>query len=192
MKFLREHSYDVVKLILNQIGVTVFGTVMWTATAKNPTLLLLSGLLSIGLYLFLQYTLCWEVGAKDKIKIDGGRLAPMPAKGALLSLLANIPNLLLALLVGLGILINTEWGANMAVVCNAILRLLSGMYLGVISLISGALFESPKIEYEWWWFIVAVLPSIGASAVGYLLGSKNKRISAIFGISAPASGKNHK
>ncbi len=176
-----------VKLFLNQLGVTVFGTVLTIATKDNSTLLLLSGLLSIGLYLYLNYTVCWEIGAKDKIRVDGGRLKYSPAKGFIISLGANIPNILFALLIGFGILVNTTWGGNLSLVSYAILHLLNGMYNGIMKL----LFDSVS-AHLWWGYIVATLPSIIICGLAYFLGSKNIRILKKLGISKPSSGKNQK
>lgn len=201
MNFFKNYSYSIVKLFLNQIGMTVFGTVLTIATRNNPSLLLASGILSIGLYIFLAYSVCWEIGAKDKIKIDGGRLEPFPARGFIIAFIANIPNILLSLLVGLGLLINSDWSNTMAGICNIIVRLLNGMYQGVIKLIGdgisknavpGAMYESTPIEMTWWWFIIATLPVIIVGGLAYFLGSKNISLSKKLGINSSASGKNKK
>ena len=144
--FFKEHSYNIVKLFLNQIGITVFGTMLALATSGNETLLLGSSIFSILFLLALDYNSCWEIGAKDKIRIDGGRLAPMPYKGALLSALANVPNLLLALLMGVGILIGNEAGRTMSAICNTISRILNGMYLGVIKVLEYTIYTAPKLS----------------------------------------------
>ena len=53
--FLKENSYSMVKMFVNQIAMTVFGTMLALATAGNPTLLLCSSIFSILFYLFLVY-----------------------------------------------------------------------------------------------------------------------------------------
>ncbi len=190
-----------VKLFLNQIGVTVFATVLTIATRANPSLLFWSSVLSLGLYLFLQYCLCWEVGARDKIKIDGGRMEEMSGKGLLLALGANIFNILLSLLIGLGFLIDTKWSESVAAVCNVFLRLFNGMYQGFIKIIGDAvnktesvnsIYESLSPEVTWWWFLVAIIPVILVCGLGYLLGSKNIRILGKLGISKPKAGNTKK
>lgn len=201
MNFIKEHIFDMVKLLLNQIGVTVFATVLTIATRANPTLLLCSSILSLGLYLFLQYCLCWEIGAKDKIKVDGGRMKEMSAKGLLLGFGANLPNIVLTLLVGLGILINTAWSGSIAFISNILLRLLNGMYQGPIKLIGDAInktvvldsmYESLPTEVTWWWYLVAMIPVILVCGLGYLLGSKNIRITGKLGIPTPKAGNTKK
>lgn len=144
--FFKEHSYNIVRLFLNQIGITVFGTMLALATSGNPTLLLFSSIFATLFLLVLDYNVCWEIGAKDKIRIDGGRLKPMSGKGALLSLLANIPNLLLSLLMGIGVLIGTSASEGMSVICNAAARLLNGMYLGIIKVLEFVIYTKPKLN----------------------------------------------
>lgn len=188
--FLMEHSYNMVKLFLNQIGLTVFGTMLALATAQNDTLLLISSIFSILFFLVLNYTVGWELGAKDKIRIDAGRLAPMPAKGFFIALGANLPNLILALLMGIGIIINTQKSVEMSLVCNAIARLLNGMYLGTIKLLQDAL--SADITSVWWWFIIITFPALFVGWLSYYLGSKNFRILSIFGINPKPTGMTKK
>lgn len=144
--FFKEHSYNVIKLFLNQIGITVFGTMLALATSSNSALLLASSIFSTVFLLVLDYNVCWEIGAKDKIRIDGGRLKPMPSKGALLSLLANLPNLLLSVLMGIGVLIGTAASETVSIVCNAIARLLNGMYLGIIKVLEYSVYVAPKLD----------------------------------------------
>ena len=182
MEFLKENSYNMVKMFVDQIAMTVFGTIVTIATSGNDDLLLVASLFSIVFYLVVLYTVGWDIGARDKIKIDGGRMREMPAKGFLIALGANSINILLALLIGLGILINTEWAGNISVVCNAIARLIQGMYLGVIKLAEDALFVDAVIQDVWWWFLITPIPAIVIGGLSYYMGSKNKRISEIFGI----------
>ena len=188
--FLREHSYSMVKLFLNQIGLTVFGTMLALATAQNDTLLLASSIFSIVFFLVLNYTSGWELGAKDKIRVDAGRQRAMPAKGLYIALGANLPNLILALLMGIGILINTEGSLSMTLVCNAITRLMNGMYLGVITLLQNAI--GADITAVWWWFIIITLPALFIGWLSYYLGLKNFRILSIFGINPKPSGMTKK
>lgn len=171
-----------VKMFVDQIAMTVFGTIVTMATSQNDDLLLVASLFSIIFYLVVLYTVGWDIGARDKIKIDGGRMREFPAKGLFIALGANSINILLALLIGFGILVGTEWAGNISVVCNAIARLIQGMYLGVIKLLEDALYTEAVIQDVWWWFLITPIPAILTGWFSYYMGSKNKRISDIFGI----------
>ena len=83
-------------MFVDQIAMTVFGTIVTIATSGNDDLLLGASLFSIGFFLVVLYTVGWDIGARDKIKIDGGRMREMPAKGFLIALGANSINILLA------------------------------------------------------------------------------------------------
>ncbi len=187
--FLKEHSYNMVKLFLNQIALTVFGTVLCISTQNYPVLLIATSILAIGMLLFIDYTACWELGAKDKIRIDGGRLKPMPTKGMLIAIGANVPNFILALLIGIGAMIDTAKSQSVAVVCNFITRLLNGMYLGIFKTVESFFYGGPApLIKVWWWFIVITLPAIFTGWLGYYLGSKNIRILEIFGVKPKVDG----
>lgn len=157
--FLKEHSYNMVKLFLNQIGMTVFGTMLALALSRHADLLVISGVFSVVFFLILDYMALWEIGARDKIRIDGGRLKPMSYKGAVLAFGANLPNLILTLLMAVGAFIGTAASESLSIACNAILRLLNGMYLGIIKFFEYTVYVAPKIESA-----VSVLSGAGTSS----------------------------
>ena len=95
--FIKTNSYDIFKMFLNQIGLSIFALVMSVATYNNDTLFLLTGLMSIGIYLYLLYTMTYEIGRKDKPAVDAGRKKPQYAKGLMISLCANALNIILVL-----------------------------------------------------------------------------------------------
>ena len=82
MRFLKENMSTITKMIVNQLGMMIFGLVLSMATSQNDTLFLLASVFSVCFYMFLVYTVGWELGAKDKVRLDGGRIAYAPFKGA--------------------------------------------------------------------------------------------------------------
>ena len=80
MKFFKENSYDIVKLLINQIGIAIFSMTLYFSIALiedanlKSTLNLLVSIFSTLFYYALIYTAAWEFGAKDKIRIDGGKM----------------------------------------------------------------------------------------------------------------------
>lgn len=246
--FFKEHGYNMVKLFINQIGITVFGTMLMLATTGNSTLYIIASVFSILFFLGLNYSSCWELGAKDKIRVDGGRLRSMPYKGALLALGANIPNYLLTVTTGICTLIDTAAAQSVGTVCTVIFNLLNGMYIGVVNFFQHLIYrsdkisaviellrtsaepsadaaaavemlesgftseplsraytalaqtdaptklteeaaallesaiESPTLAQTWWWNFLITVPAILVCMLAYWLGSKNIRISSVFGI----------
>lgn len=172
--FIKQNSYLMFKMMVNQIGMTMFGLMLSMATINNDILMLLTSILSIGMYLFLLYTMNWEYGAKDKIRVDSNREKDMPLKGLWMSLGANIINLLL----GIGVLIGglnltsiaacePSWAYNIYYTCKLIGVFLQGMYSGILSLYA---------PYNVFAYLLIILPALAASTLGYYLGSRNIRI----------------
>ena len=188
----KEHSYSMVRLFLNQIVMSVFGTVMCLSTQNNVTLLVASGILSICMLLFIDYTLMWEVGAKDKIRIDGGRLKSTPAKGLFIGLCGNIPNLVLTVFIGIGAIIDTAAGQSIATVCDPIMRLLNGMYLGIFVTVYDAVYpEGTLLINYWWWYFIIVLPAVLTCFAAYYFGSKGISISGLLGLKKTGADENN-
>ncbi len=188
--FFKEHSFDMVKLFLNQIAMTVFATMLTLAAVKNPTLSLAVSIFSVLFYLFINYSAVWEIGAKDKIRIDAGRIAPMPTKGMYIALGAALPNILLTILIGVGLLFDTVGGQKLSLACNVIMRLTNGTYLGILDSIEAALFaDTARLADMWWWFFVINVPAIITAWIAYILGSKNINIASVLGIKSKADAK---
>ena len=197
MKFFKENSYDVVRLFINQVGITIFSMIIYTAVGMvnidSVARLGIKVAISIFAMLFyfaLLYTVAWDWGAKDKIRIDGGRLDPIKLKGARIAFLANIPNFVLsfisALTVGLYIL-GVEGAQGAAAIFNTFTRLLMSMYLGVLQ---GAFvaFSAEQFVYQFWqavgYFFIPIL-AIAATQIGYAFGMKERKI-------FPSSNSKHK
>ncbi len=188
--FFKQHSFDMVKLFLNQIAMTVFATMLTLAAVKNKNLALAVSIFSVLFYLFINYSAVWELGAKDKLRVDAGRMAPMPAKGFFIALGAALPNIFLTILIGVGLLFDTAGGQKISLYCNVIMRLVNGTYLGIIDSIESALFaNNARLADIWWWFFVINVPAIFTAWLAYLLGSKNISIASVLGIKPKVNAK---
>ena len=95
MKIFKENSYDIVRLYVNQLGIMIFTMLLVFAGGQNTTLGIIISLFSTVFYLVLIYYVVWEIGAKDKIRIEGGKAEPCKYKGLVMGLWANVPNLVL-------------------------------------------------------------------------------------------------
>ncbi len=188
MKFFKDNSYDIVRLLINQIGITIFSLVLFTAlaaienTETYSAVLIAASIFATGFYLVLIYTVGWECGAKDKIRVDGGRLSPMPAKGALMALIANLPNFIFTVLGIITMLIYIMGGGegfySAFAVFNLIFRFIEAMYLGVIQAVFSAFSYDVNLQYllESVGFAVAPILAVLATQLGYYCGSKDLRI----------------
>lgn len=185
LNFIRENSYTIIKMIVNQIGMTVFGLMLAMATSSNSYLLLLTSIFAACFYMVLLYTMSWDSGAKDKIKVDGGRAKYTPFKGVQMSLFANILNIILALciivgyysaswtttadpLTGMALMTGTPiWASELYGITNMLSGFFSAMYLGIIK------YFLSNVPFA---YLLAVIPSVCASGLGYFMGLSDRRI----------------
>ena len=181
--FFHDYSYNIVKMFVNQFAISIFGVSLTLATTQAhiessgfDTFTLVVSIFAVAFYLFLIYTLAWEIGAKDKISVDVGKKPYRPHLGILLSLVANIPNLLAALLYAIATLIGSE---SMMFVVRLFATLIQGMYFGIITAISlpiGGTYV--QLNSLWPTFFLMAIPAMLTSWIAYFLGHRNFRIFA--------------
>lgn len=172
--FLKERSYEIVKLFVNQIVLSVFGTALTLAAAgENRTGLRIGcSIFSILFYLFIIYFMMWELGAKDSHKIERGEVGQTRAAGLYMGLVASSVNFLLAILIMLGSLIPSEVFGNIGAVAKLISLLTEGMYTGVLAVaVNGA-----PLNNLWFIYFALPLPLLLVSGLAYYAGTKNFKI----------------
>ena len=145
MRFFKENSYDIVRLYINQFGITIFSLMLYFSASIvmdaswTLTLYLLVSIFSMLFFFALIYFAAWEFGAKDRIRIDAGRMTYNKYKGLYLGLFAGAPNFLLAFLSILGkgiyMLSRSAFFDLIFSVSNIILRFTSAMYMGVLKFV---------------------------------------------------------
>ncbi len=185
MRFLKEHSYDILRLYINQIGITIFSLVLYTSVGALDKSLSLKLQIAISVFAMLfffalLYTVAWDWGANDKIRIDAGRMKKSTFKGAFMALIANAINFILAgvCVISMILYLNGSEGAlNVSQIFNLLLRVTNAMYLGVIKGIFIA-FKDAEIYnlVQSIAFLVAPILAIAATHIGYIFGLKNIRI----------------
>ncbi len=182
MNFIKENFNLIVKLFGFQLAMSVFGIFVQTATVMNDALFLFASIFSVGFHMVLLYITMWDVGGKDKLKTDGGRMHPMPLKGAWLALLANLPKLLLALVSMIGyynynpVLNDPAWAFNLYSIPSYVIQFANATCRGILY----SLFAADELIHPLVLMAIAV-PPILACALGYFLGSKNFSFAALFG-----------
>lgn len=192
MRFFKNNSYDIVKLYVNQIGIAIFATVLYTAVGSMGEAKVINALnmaisiFSILFYFVLIYNVCWEYGAKDKIRIDAGRLEYDKIKGIKMSLLASVPNVVISGICVLTAVIyklaSAEFAAVISGVLNFFMRITLSMYLGVVQAVFGAFdsvadasFIGAGIAFT----LISVF-SVAVTHIGYTFGVKNFKILSLF------------
>ena len=169
-------------MFINQFAISIFGSVLSLATsaAENSTLSMVVSLFAIAFYLFLIYTMTWEIGAKDRISVDVGKKPYRPHTGVLISLIANIPNFLIALVYACvySTMGTAKLAGSIASLAMTIAMFLEGMYCGLaLEIILPTGFN---LWHYWWTFFLIIIPALVTSWIAYFAGFKNFRILAQF------------
>ena len=179
--FLNNYSYSAVKMFVNQFAISIFGAMLSMATTVggNDTISIVVSIFAILFYLVLIYMLTWEVGAKDRISVDIGKKKKNVHRGILIAAIANIPNLLLALVYSIGYpFMNTySWAGNTCAIVRLISILLQGMYLGLTTSVTVG---ASTINFYPITYFVVMIPAMLTAWMAYALGFNNKKITTIF------------
>ena len=187
--FLHNYSYSAVKMFVNQFVMSLFGSMLSMATtaANNNKLAMIVSILAILFYMFLLYTLSWEIGAKDRISVDMGKMSYHPHTGLAVSALANIPNFLIALIYAIGTpFAQLKWGGTMCALAKFLTMLFEGMYLGVTTTLS---IGGTTLHFFWWTYFLVIIPALITSWIAYFLGFKNKKFTTLFDYQSPNKTK---
>ena len=191
MKFFKENSYDIVKIYITQIGIAIFsfmlasgaGMISPDSSVSKPLQLILS-IFSFGFFYALLFYSAWEWGAKDKIRMDAGRLSGNSLKGLYMGLFANVPNIVLTVIAIISYAVclggaNTFFG-GVGGVCSIIYRFTANMYHGTVQACFSFLKDGGTnilfLFVEAIAFLAFSLLSILALQVGYVLGIKKSNL----------------
>ena len=180
--FFEKHSYNAVKLLLNQIVIGIFfgfGLFIVGISLENPTFKIAASVLSITFYLFLEFTVAYKLGTDDRVSVELGKTKPdylLPVK---LWLLANSINLLLAVFIALAqIFSNVGFFGAVGGVCVTIAMIIEGMYVGILLLVP-----------HWTMYFVITLPALVVVFLSYVVGLKSKKIAKMFEFQYPESDR---
>ena len=172
MNFWKENTPVFIRLLITHIGMAVFGLVLFGATnMMGDTTMLWAGIFSAVFYAVIVYSTMWEYGAKDKPAIDAGRLNNGRLHGFWVSLVAEIPFILFAVLYILGTY--AEALGSVGAVCYTILVLTHSCFTGI------AMFVRKVFSLGVLVGPLYILGSVFISAIaayGYFMGSKDLTI----------------
>ena len=197
MKFIKENSYDIVKFFIYQIGIAIFSLTLAiplsTAVSdegQDKLVQLGVSALAVIFYCILVYTVSWEHGATDRIRIDGGKATLDRFKGVKIALMANLPNFIVSFVAVVSAVLYSDGNAWTSVlgILLAILGLIESMYLGTVQFAVAGIANPSGAYYIVMSAMFFALPLIivFASHLGYVLGDKGIRI---FGFAAKKTKK---
>ena len=186
MQFFKKNSYDIVRLVLNQFALAVFGVVLTTAARMRADgefdwLTLIVSIFSTLFYLYILYATLLEMGGKHKVKIDSGSASCDRHLGLKMMLVAQVPNFLVLFLMLLGWIFGHGAAHNSFFIglfgmMQIIMYFLQSMYDGIIGAIIPNASGTLDYFFVWLSYLISVLPAILVSWGSYILGLKEKKI----------------
>ncbi len=176
-QFFKNYSYDALKMFLNQFGTAIFGFALALAASKAQSVVLrnVTGGFAVLFYLFLLYTMTWDMGFRDRVSVLQGKKSRNVFRGLLVSLLANSINFLFAVCIAFGHLFNgVSFFSSLGGIASIAALILEGMYTG---LLANHLFGNPLNSYWWIWFLI-LIPALLTCTVAYNMGLNDWKLFA--------------
>lgn len=190
-EFFKTRSYEMVRMFLNQFATAIFGLVLALAAGRAGSVALrnITSACAIVFYLFLLYSMTWELGFADRAAVVSGRKPAKPWTGVLMSVCANAINWLLAVFIMLGNLFsNVPFFSSLGGFAAPAAHILEGMYTGLLANSVGG---NPLNSY-WWLYFLLPIPAIVISGLSYLLGLKDIKFTGLFNVRYPDSDRDIK
>ena len=186
-QFFSTHSYNMVKMFLNQFAIALFGFILVLAAgqAENTTLRNVTSVFAILFYLFLLYVMTWEIGFRDKVSVETGRKKRNPFTGALISLCANSINFILAIFIMLASLLDVAVLSNIGGVCASIAVFIEGMYTGLLANHVGG----TALNSYWFVYFLLPIPAMVTCGIAYQLGVHDIKFTSLFDQVYPESDR---
>ncbi|MBQ8840670.1 MAG: hypothetical protein IJ004_05075 [Clostridia bacterium] len=172
IRFIKNNSKEIFTLIRNHIAIAVFGLIVVVACDMLAASIWgidtapvwpnhVGGGVAILLYLGLMYVVMWEKGAKDRTKLESGRLVRDNLYGLKVWLCANS---LIILLTVLMLIFKPFWSDGSGVL-DLILRFLNGMYISIMG-------STPLGD---WGHLIALVPGPVVAILSYISGISGQK-----------------
>ncbi|MBQ2863200.1 MAG: hypothetical protein IJE84_03405 [Clostridia bacterium] len=190
-RFIREHSYEIVRLFLTQVAIAVLGLVLSFSTSSSNMLFLVSSIFASVFYVCLLYSEGWELGAKDRPRITNNRMRFDKIKGVRLSLLSNVPNFIMVLLLFISFFLGSRSGAGIELFGSIyaidlyIQRTISAMYMGINTYFApyeireGIKYIASDTIYQPLFYTISIIPSVCAVGLGYYMGANDRKLMTV-------------
>lgn len=183
--FFTRYSYDSVRMLLDQVVISIFGfaLAMTSVQIKSDALLAASSVGAIVFYLILIYSVAWKVGQQDRKSRSSWGETHHPLTGVLVSLLANSLNFLVAIVIAITTLAGADSVASLG---RGIALLGQGMYQGVLASIT---LGGQYLNAYWWVYLLLPIPSMLVSQIAYTMGVRDRVLTKMAIPDLPASDR---
>jgi hypothetical protein len=163
--FFVDYNGTIGRIFINHIAMSIFGLLTGLgAYGVHPLLYWGAMLLGIGMYMFLLYMIMWELGSKESVEVEYGRMEKSNFKGLIISLVNNS----LFILAGLVSVILSFFASTRGVAGSIALPLqvfVHSIYLPLFTTFSGFF---PML-------LIVLIPELVVSALSYWAGVSGKR-----------------
>ena len=170
IKYIKENLESIGKLFINHIGMMVFGLVVLIASKMiSDVLFYVMGVVAVLMYFSLIYTAMWERGAKDRLKIEGGRLKPNLFNGLWFYFIANfiaVFSSLISLLFSFFLTQDSSFVNGVYGVFRIITHYYNSMYIPITSI------DVANVSLHSFIYVAVILPGAVVSFISYVLGVK--------------------
>ncbi len=191
MKFIKENFHDIVRLVLNQIALAVFGLVLVSAArmandGQIGVLALCASILSILFYMYILYATLQETGSKHRVRVDGGRMKRDNLWGMKVMAVAQIPNLILIVLLYIGLFLSFssgpagDVGTGIHGIVQLIIYVFQAPFNGLIGFISGTDVTTKTMVIVTVGYTLSVIPGLLVCWGSYVMGLHDKKLSSLF------------
>lgn len=163
-EFFTENGGVIGKSIINHIAMSIFGLMVCFSTMSiNKVLFWVAGIFAIGMHMFLQYMIMWELGAKHNVRVcsDGERHDKL--LGLKISLVKNALLILIAVLIIIFAFFKTE---DASVVNSIYAALKASMTLFFESIYMPVLSVCDFSAI----FLILIIPDLVCCALSYIAG----------------------
>lgn len=176
--FVKNNSYLIFRLMLNQFGMTVFGLMTSMAAAAVDNALAGSGevrrtcmiwvsVFAVLFHMYINYMALKEEGQKDKIRLEAGRAEYTPLRGLYIALAASAVNFALGIVILITCIIPAEFAVGICGSCKIFASIIQATYWGLMLGVSGVqtIAELPSV-----WFIAIPIPTVICGWLSYRNG----------------------
>ena len=188
LEFFKKNIRLILKYFVTQIAISALSLVL-TLSVKvfaishfdsDTTGAILASIVCITIFAFVSHDFFWQEGAKDRIKVDGGRIKRDNFKGAKIAACSLTPVIILTVIATItytiGILTENEIAASIYIIsATPLYYFLEGMYYGFATIFNQTLYLPIVLIGE-------VIVSILIPAISYRVGLTNKTLRSYFGL----------
>ncbi len=191
-QFWSVYSRQIIRFWTNQLVMSFLGISIGLATIAldNLAMSIIGSVFSICFLCFLQYDNLFQLGLKVHYRsMDIAQ--PKRNLGLKISVLASLP---LFILILLGVILQITQLESASMVFKFIYYALHGSYMQLHAFftVQVGILSSSSIFMQcvgWLFYLLYTFPAIICSALGYVLGSKDRPLRTFFGIKVTGDGR---